>query len=201
MTESLSSARPVRATVIVLSWNGAAYLADCLGAVLDQRGAHAGLLVVDNRSVDRSVELVRRHFPSATVVENRCNLGFSKGMNVGLRLLQEQPEPPDVAVLLNQDTVVAPDWLRHILAPFETDERVGAVGCKIYYPDGRTLQHTGNVVEHGRAMTRQYGYRECDEGQYDQPRGLEDLAAAALALGISALVEVGLFDEGYSPAY
>ena len=69
-----------------------------------------------------------------------------------MRLLRAAPEPPDVVVLLNQDTVVAPDWLCNILAPFEQDQRIGAVGCKIYYPDGRTLQHAGAWLEPDAAL-------------------------------------------------
>ena len=191
----------MRATVIVLSWNGADDLPACLDAVLGQAGAAADLLVVDNGSVDGSAALVRERYPAARLVENGRNLGFSAGMNVGMGLLRASAEPPDVVVLLNQDTVVAPGWLRAILAPLEQDERIGAVGCKIYYPDGRTLQHAGAWVEPGRAVPRHYGYGEIDAGQYDQPRAVEYVTGAAMALRMRALDQVGLLDEGYSPAY
>jgi GT2 family glycosyltransferase len=191
----------MKATVIVLSWNGVDDLPACLDALLAQDGAAADLLVVDNGSSDSSAALVRERYPAVRLVENGCNLGFSAGMNVGMRLLRASTEPPDVVVLLNQDTIVAPDWLCSILAPFEQGERIGAVGCKIYYPDGRTLQHAGAWLEPGRALPRHYGYGEIDQGQYDQPRAVEYVTGAAVALRMRALDEVGLFDEGYSPAY
>ena len=190
----------MRVTLVVLSWNGSACLRECLTAVLSQQHVEAEVLLVDNGSVDRSVPLVQQHFPTVQVAQNRHNLGFSAGMNVGMRLLRQKPQPPDVIVLLNQDTVVAPDWLSHLLEPF-SDQAVGAVGCKIYYPDQRTLQHAGGIIEPGRAMTRHFGYGERDQGQYNQPRDLEFLTAAALALRMTALDKIGLFDEGYSPAY
>jgi GT2 family glycosyltransferase len=188
----------MRASIIVLSWNGADDLPDCLDAVLAQEGAVADLLVVDNGSVDGSSALVRERYPNARLVENSRNLGFAAGMNVGMRLLRDAAEPPDVVVLLNQDTIVAPDWLHSILAPFEQDERIGAVGCKIYYPDGRTLQHAGAWIELGRAIPRHYGYGELDTGQYDQPRAVEYVTGAALALRMGALDQVALLDEGYT---
>jgi GT2 family glycosyltransferase len=191
----------MRAAVIVLSWNGAADLPACLDALLAQAGAEADVLVVDNGSADGSAALVRERYPAARLAENGRNLGFSGGMNVGIRLLRESPEPPDAVVLLNQDTVVAPDWLRNILAPFEQDARIGAVGCKIYYPDGRTLQHAGGWIEPGRALGRHYGHGDTDEGQYDRPRECEWVTGAALALRMRALDECGLFDEGYYPGY
>jgi GT2 family glycosyltransferase len=191
----------MKAVVIVLSWNGADELPACLDALLAQEGAAADVLVVDNGSADGSAALVRERYPAMRLAENGRNLGFSAGMNVGMRLLRDAPEPPDMVVLLNQDTVVAPDWLRSILAPFEHDERIGAVGCKIYYPDGRTLQHAGAWLETARAVPHHYGYGEPDTGRYDQPRPVEYVTGAAIALRRSALDEVGLFDEGFSPAY
>jgi GT2 family glycosyltransferase len=191
----------MKAAVIVLGWNGADELPACLDALLAQQDAEAQLLVVDNGSADGSAALVRERYPQVQLVENQRNLGFSAGMNVGMRLLHESAEPPDVIVLLNQDTVVAPGWLRAILAPFDQDAQIGAVGCKIYYPDGRTLQHAGAWIEPGRAISRHYGYGELDEGQYDQPRRVDYVTGAAIALRMRALDEVGLFDEGYSPAY
>jgi GT2 family glycosyltransferase len=191
----------MKAAVIVLSWNGADDLPACLDALLAQEGAEAEVLVVDNGSADGSAALVRERYPAVRLVENGRNLGFSAGMNVGMRLVREAPEPPDAIVLLNQDTIVASDWLGNLLAPFEQNARIGAVGCKIFYPDGRTLQHAGAWLETARAVPHHYGYGERDNRQYDQPRAVEYVTGAAIALRMGALDEVGLFDEGYSPAY
>jgi GT2 family glycosyltransferase len=188
----------LKATVIILSWNGVEELPACLDAALAQEGAAVDLLVVDNGSADGSAALVRERYPVVRLVENGRNLGFAAGMNVGMRLLRDTAEPPDVVVLLNQDTIVAPDWLRSILAPFEEDDQIGAVGCKIYYSDGRTLQHAGAWIEPARAIPRHYGYGESDQGQYDQPRTFEYVTGAALALRMRALDQVGLLDEGYT---
>lgn len=191
-----------QAVVIVLSWNGAEHLAACLEALQAQRGAEADILVVDNGSHDDSVVVARRVCPQATVVENGRNLGFSGGMNVGLRLLLDgERASAAYAVLLNQDTVVAADWLRHILAPFSADERIAAVGCKIYNHDGQTLQHAGGWIDPHRGTSHHIGYGTRDDGQYDEPRAMEYVTGAAMALRLTALAEVGLFDEGYSPAY
>lgn len=96
---------------------------------------------------------------------------------------------------------MSPDWVEQLVAPFGEDERIGAVGCKIFYPDGVTLQHAGGVLDGARASSTHRGYGERDMGQYDQPCELEFVTGAALALRLSALAEVGLFDEGYNPAY
>ncbi len=190
----------MRAAVIILSWNGADHLADCLDSVQGQRNNNALTVVVDNGSEDDSVAIARQH-NDVQVIENRRNLGFAAGMNVGIRWLRSLVQLPNVVVLLNQDTIVAPDWLHNLIEPLAHDQQIAAVGCKIYYPDGKTLQHAGGWLDPARALSYHFGHQERDEGQYDQPRDVEYVTGASMALRMSALDEVGLLDEGYSPAY
>ena len=65
--------------------------------------------------------------------------GFVEDDRVVVRLDQT---PADVVVLLNQDTRCLAGWPEAILAPFD-DPAVGAVGCKIYADDERTILHVG----------------------------------------------------------
>lgn len=191
----------MNATVIVLSWNGADVLGDCLQALAVQEPVPADVLVVDNGSADDSAALVHERFPQFACAENGRNLGFAAGMNSGMRRLLEREQPPDAIVLLNQDTIVAPDWLAQILAPLDAEPRVAAVGCKIFYPDGETIQHAGAWLQMPRAINRHFGWQERDQGQYDQPSDVDVVTGAALALRVSALREVGLLDEGYTHYY
>ncbi len=187
----------MKAVVIVLNWNGGNYIADCLAALQQQRPQPPEILVVDNGSSDGSLEMLRQEFPRVTLIENGRNLGFSGGMNVGLRRL---PAQVDIAVLLNQDTIVDADWLAALVATF-ADEQIAAAGCKIYYPDGRTLQHAGGFLDPARATSHLIGYGEIDRGDYNVVRDVEYVTGAALALRMSALAAVGLLDEGFDPAY
>src|SRR5437899_1677151 len=99
----------MKASVVVLAWNGASYLSPCLDAVFAQDYPEFEVVVVDNASVDGSAELVRARFPAAQFIRHEQNLGFAAGMNAGLRLATG-----DVLVILNQDTVVRRDWLRQL---------------------------------------------------------------------------------------
>lgn len=186
--------------LLILTWNAAAATLACLKTVARQTRAPDHILVVDNASQDTTVEQVHSQFPDIQVLRNAQNLGFASGMNVGITTLQKLAAPPDIVVLLNQDTQVTPEWLQAISAPFAEDAQIGAVGCKIRYPDG-TLQHAGAFLEWPRATARHVGWHEHDTGQYDQRQEYETVTGAALALRMAALHEVGLFDPGFSPAY
>jgi GT2 family glycosyltransferase len=194
--------------VLVLAWNGRDFLPACLRALLAQAydGRHA-VLVVDNASVDDSVELVRRDFPTVALLTNVRNLGFAGGNNAGLRALLagRAPAPidfiPDLIVLLNQDTEVEPGWLRGMAEVFGRHARAGVVGCKIFFPDGTTLQHAGGQVIAPLATGRHRGTGEADAGQYDVEEPVEYVTGAAMAVHRRVFEAIGLLDEGFTPAY
>jgi len=158
----------MNSAVIVLTWNGGAEAIACLQRVHQLDPAPDIVLVVDNDSQDGTPDQVAALFPTFLLIRNPRNLGFAGGMNIGIRTLLDQNPPPDVIILLNQDTLVDPGWLGAIIAPF-ADPVVGAVGCKIRYPDG-TIQHAGLTLDWPLALPRHVGRDEPDRGQYDTPR-------------------------------
>jgi O-antigen biosynthesis protein len=178
-------------TVIVLNWNGRAYLPDCLSALLAVDYPDYRVTVVDNASSDDSVAWVRERYPQVEVIENQQNLGFAGGNNVALRRLAT-----DYAVLLNPDVIVSRHWLRHLLRPMIADPTIGIAGCKLTFPNGR-IQHAGGFITAPQALPGHFGLNEVDEGQYDQAGDVEYVTGAALALTRPLLDTIGLLDEGY----
>ncbi|MEM4724494.1 MAG: glycosyltransferase family 2 protein [Candidatus Hadarchaeum sp.] len=184
----------MKASVIVLAWNGMDYLEPCLNAVFAQDYPDFEVIVVDNGSTDGSADFVAERFPQARLIRNERNLGYAAGNNVGLRAATG-----DVLVLLNQDTEVRPGWLRALVEALD-DPTVGIVGCKLLYPDG-TIQHAGARLADVRGSPEHIGHHEPDQGQYDQPRDVEFVTGAALGLTRLTLDRVGYLDEGFAPAY
>jgi len=185
----------MKASVIVLAWNGREYLEACLSAVFAQDYPDFEVIVVDNGSTDGSADFVAERFPQARLIRNERNLGFAAGNNVGLRAATG-----DVLVLLNQDTQVRPGWLGALLSAFD-DETVGIAGCKILYPDGRTLQHAGGYFEWPSGLSFHYGGNEEDQGQYDTVREVGYVTGAAMGIRRAVLETVGWLDEDFFPGY
>lgn len=190
----------MKVAILVLTWNACDAALACLQTVAQQQRPADTVLVVDNASEDGTAEQVARHYPDVLLIRNPHNLGFAAGMNVGIRALQQHDDPPDVVVLLNQDTLLTPTWLEEIVKPLADNPQAGAVGCKILYPDGR-IQHAGAYLEWPRAVAHHIGWHEQDSGQHDEQRTLDVVTGAALALRMDALRQVGVFDTGYTPAY
>jgi len=185
-----------RISVLVLSYNGKSYLEECLRSVLAQSHPPYQLIVVDNASSDGSPELVGERFPQVALIRNRRNLGYAGGMNVGLREARGE-----VIALLNQDAAVQENWLVELARAFEMDMKIGIAGCKILFPDGRTIQHAGGIMRNPQALPDHYGYGQPDEGQYDRMREVDYVTGAALAVRKAALKDAGYFDEAFFPGY
>jgi GT2 family glycosyltransferase len=183
----------MKASVIVLNWDGIEYLGPCLDAVLAQDCDDFEVIVVDNGSTDGSADFVSESYRQVRLIRNERNLGFAGGNNCGLKAATG-----DLLVLLNNDTEVRPGWLR-ALARTAADPGVGIVGAKALYPDGK-IQHAGGYVGK-RGAGSHYGHGERDTGQFDQVREVDYVTGASLAITREVLEAIGELDEGFSPIY
>jgi GT2 family glycosyltransferase len=182
------------ASVIIPVWNGAAELPACLAALVEQSYKPVEIIAVDNASMDGSADWVEAHHPNVRLIRNASNLGFGGACNLGLAQAKG-----DVLVLLNQDTVVQPDWLAALVAVLAEYPDVGIVGSKALYADG-TIQHAGGIVD-AQGGGAHIGYRQVDQGQFDRLVDVDYVTGASLALRRKLYDEIGSFDPGFHPAY
>lgn len=96
--------------MIIVNFNGGHDLLLCLGALDTQFPIHE-VLVVDNASVDGSIEVAAERFPHATILRSEENLGFAGGANLGAR-----HAVGDVLIFLNPDTIVGPGCIDRLAA-------------------------------------------------------------------------------------
>jgi GT2 family glycosyltransferase len=105
-------------------------------------------------------------------------------------------EDTDYVWLLNNDTTVEPDALRHLVMTAQSDVAVGAVGCPIYDMKHRTdLRAWG-----GGRLSVASGWGGPVRRRVD-PGRLSYLTAASMLIRVQALRQVGLFDEGFFMYY
>lgn len=190
-----------RAAVIVLSWNGLAYLPECLSSLqtLTFPANAYEVVLVDNGSCDGSVEYVRQAFPHIAVIELAKNRGFAGGCNAGLRYALSRNF--DFLVLLNQDTRVTPDWLSALVRAAESDERIAAVQSLVLLSaDPGRINTSGNPIHYlGFGYAGDYGRPVSDVNKLKEPGPVEipSPSGAAVLFRAGALRTVGLFDEQF----
>lgn len=136
----MSQADPL-VSVIILNFNGKDCLADCLGSVLKSKYANFEVILVDNASTDHALETAEEAFgvdKRLKIIRNGTNLGFSGGNNVGF-----DHSHGDYIVFLNNDTIVAPDWLATLVSAMQNDLTIGLAQSLILSIDGEKIQTAG----------------------------------------------------------
>jgi len=150
---------PPLVIVVVVNWNGLADTLECLGSLARLDYPNYDTVVVDNGSTDGSVPAIRERFELVMVVENSENLGYAGGNNIGLEHAMRRGA--DYALLLNNDTLVAPDCLCRLVAAAQADPEVGMAGPIIYYRDlPDVIWSPGGAIDWRRGSTGQ-GWTTC----------------------------------------
>ncbi len=161
------------------------------------------VFVVDNNSVDDSVEMVKMKFPQVKLIENKDNPGFSKANNQAIRV-----SSGEYVLLLNPDTVLEEDTLRVCIEFMDSHQDAGALGVKMIDGAGNYLQEskrglptpwvsffkiTGlNGLFPKSKLFNRYYMGHLDENKSHE---VEVLAGAFMFMRKETLDKVGLLDE------
>lgn len=184
--------------IVTLNWNRPDDTLEFLASVTTQTYPHTTIIVVDNGSTDDSVVRINQTFPNVTMLCNLDNQGFAKGANRGIRYAMEAGA--DYVFLVNNDTILSPDTLEHLLAHVADDvaittpiiyyaskpDKVWSLGGKCH---SLTLEKTGDSaktlarVEKATTLERDY------------------VVGCAILLSRFMIEKIGLFDEQFFMYY
>lgn len=182
--------------VIVLNWNGTDDTLECLSSLARVEYPAFEVIVVDNGSTPSPRQRIAQEFPDVTYVETGINLGYAGGNNVGIR--HALGAGHDYVFVLNNDTIVEPDFLRRAVAVAEAEPDVGVVGIKIIAWDDRSRVWVAyGTINYRQSLVHLVGYYGRDDGRYDQQRDVEWIPGTAMLFPRRALEKVGLFDEEF----
>lgn len=135
-------------SVIIVSYNTAELLSNCLASLEQQRSSIREIIVFDNASSDHSVDMVKRHFPGVSLLASTENIGFGQANNLALA---RNSSP--LLFLLNPDTVIAPGCIGAIEQYMQTHPEIGLAGTATFNSDG-TLQETVKYTYPGHRYGR-----------------------------------------------
>jgi N-acetylglucosaminyl-diphospho-decaprenol L-rhamnosyltransferase len=200
--------------VVIVNYRTGGHVVACLRSLAPEVAAlgdvHA--VVVDNRSGDDSVEVIRRAIERegwsawARVVQSAVNGGFSYGNNLAVRPALAEAEPPQYFWILNPDTEPRPGALASLLTFMHTRPEVGVVGSSFELANGTPWPHAfrfpsiwseiatalrlsvvGRLLA-GKVVLMTMG---------DQPARVDWLPGASMLVRKEVFERVGLMDEGY----
>ena len=181
----------VAVSIIVLNYNGRAWLERCLPAAIAETASDCELIVVDNGSSDGSLEFLSTFRPVIRVLPLESNVGFAAGNNAGARLARGR-----YLAFLNNDAAPQPGWLAAVRAALDSHPRAGlAASCIVYLSDPAIVDSAGDgMTRFGGAFKRAHGRPVSEAREAREVFG---------ACGAACLIRRGLFDDigGFDEAY
>ena len=181
-------------SVVIVNLDGAEHLPDCLDSLRDQTYPRelVDVIVVDNGSVDGSLELLDRRYPWVKVLPQGRNTGFAPAVNTGV-----QAAAGACVALVNNDMRVDPNWLAALVEVYDPDEGVVCVAGQILSWDAERVDFVeGSLNFYGMGHQVAFGRRRED---VDVPDGQEVLFACGGSMLVDRRVflDAGGFDDGF----
>lgn len=176
-------------SIVILNYNAGDLLLDCVDSIFKTNYEYYEVIVVDNASKDSSHKKCKEKFPKIHLIENKENLGYCEGNNVGIRHAKG-----DYTVILNPDTIVDPNWLKELILAYKV------YGDGLYQPkflttsDHSILLSTGNMIQlFGFGFSRSKG--ELDLGQFEHNETIGYASGTCLFTSTNLLRKLEMFDS------
>lgn len=196
----------MKLSVIIVNYNVQHFLEQCLHSVRKAAsGIEMEVFVVDNNSVDGSVQMVKNKFPEVHLIANKENVGFSKANNQAIRISKGE-----YVLLLNPDTVVEENTFRKVIDFMDAHADAGGLGVQMidgkgnFLPESKRGLPTPSVAFYKIFGLSKLFPKSKTFGRYhlgfldrNKTHEVDVLSGAFMLLRKTALDKVGLLDEDY----
>lgn len=196
-------------SVIIVSWNSEKWIKNCL----DSLGAHSEnlkieIMVVDNFSQDKTVEVLKTYGGKIKLIENSANLGYAKGCNQGLKIAQG-----NYILLLNPDTEVTETSLKKMFQFMEQSPEVGALGPQLLdfqgqiqpscrrFPNYKLLLWEFSGLSRLFPKSQLFGAWKMGDFDFKTTREVDQPMGSALLVRKKVIEQVSMMDERFSMFY
>ena len=176
-------------SIIVLNYNAGKLLLDCIESIKKSSYQNIEILVIDNISSDQSQLKCKEKFPDIKLIQNKKNLGYCGGNNVGIKEAKGE-----FIIILNPDTIVKPNFINELISAYEK------YGEGLYQPkilslnEKNIIQSTGNMLHiFGFGFARDKGNKVTDKTEEIEKIGYA--SGTCLFTSREVLDKVGLLDE------
>lgn len=198
--------------VSVLNFNGKNNTLDCIESLkkINTKNFNLTILAIDNGSSEK-LDLKDESWGniSLKVIENKNNLGFSGGHNVGIEYALNNRA--DYVLILNNDTYVEENFLEKLLSAAEKGGKIGILVPKIYFApgfefhknkyskqeQGKVFWYAGGEMDWANVIGHHRGVDEVDKGQFNKTEETQLATGCCMLIKKEVLEKVGIFDEKY----
>ncbi len=196
----------MKLSIIIVNYNVKHFLEQCLNSVFNAiQGVDAEVIVVDNNSVDGSIQMIEEKFHNVILIANKDNRGFSKANNQGIDISKGE-----YVLLLNPDTIVEEDTFEKCIQFMDEHPDAGGLGVKMLDGKGRFLPESKRgLPTPSAAFYKMFGlsklfpkskiFSSYHQGYLNEneTHSIEILSGAYMFMRKEALDKVGLLDEDF----
>ena len=196
----------MKLSVIIVNYNVEHFLEQCLNSVkAAAKQVSTEVIVVDNNSVDGSLQMMANKFPDITLIANKDNRGFSKANNQGMRIAKGE-----YVLLLNPDTVVEADTFKKVVDFMDAHPDAGGLGVKmvdgkgVFLPESKRGLPTPAASFYkmfgvSRLFPKSKRFSSYHQGHLSmkETNEIEILSGAFMLMRKEALDKAGLLDEDF----
>jgi len=198
--------KKMKLSIVIVNYNVKYFLEQCLISVQDAiKDIESEIFVVDNNSVDDSLQMLYSRFPDIKIIANKDNVGFSKANNQAIRLAKGE-----YVLLLNPDTVVEHDTFAKMIAFMDEHPDAGGLGVKMLDGKGNFLPESKRSLPTPAVSfykifglsklfpkSKKFGKYHLSYLDNDKTHEIEILSGACMLMRKEALDKVGLLDEDF----
>ncbi len=182
-------------SIVIPVYNQFHYTCECLKSIYDNTKDIAyEIIIADDNSSDLTKKITKK-FSGIKVVRNHTNLRFLLNCNNAAKHAKGK-----YVLFLNNDTQVKENWLSSLVDLIEGDDRIGMVGSKLVYPDGRLQEAGGILWKDGSAWNYGHG-QDPSMPDFNYVKEVDYISGAAIMISTKLWNEIGGFDERFVPAY
>lgn len=193
MPNSIPNSFPL-VSIITVNYNHSETTMELIESLSNISYPNIEIIVVDNASPNDNPKLIKERYPRINLVESVLNYGFAGGNNLGIMRARGE-----YILMLNNDTVVEPDFLEPLVKKFQEHPELGAVSPKIRYYDNKNIIQFAGFTEINKWTIRNktIGKDEVDIGQYNTDRETAYTHGAAMMVPMKVIKQVGMMSYDF----
>ncbi len=186
-----------KVAIIIINWNGLRDTIECLESLKNIEYSNYSVIVVDNGSIGDDTAVLGKLFGGwINLLCNHSNLGFTGGNNVAIH--QALKNEVDYVLLLNNDTTVEPDFLRHLITFAETRKDAGIFGPSVCsYSRPNILDSVGGRVSFWRGWSANNNAGARFSQRPSNPAEVDFVEGCCMLIKRSVIEHIGLLDDQY----
>jgi GT2 family glycosyltransferase len=182
--------------IILINYNGYKDTIECVQSLRKINYENYKIIIVDNASTDDSIFHLKNSLKECILIESKYNFGFAGGNNLGIQYALKTNA--EYILLLNNDTIVEPNFLGNMIEPLYNDKNIGIVGSKImYYPQKNVIWYGGGKIDWFKFVGVHFGMKEIDKGQCDNSKEIDFMTGCCMLIKKEVFEKVGLLADEY----